>query len=140
MPGSGFGGMHVQSNRIAFLLNLSTMSFLRVHRATATHVLTAMLGTFGILLSTLTFAEDISRGKAKAQSCATCHGVNGIAQMPNTPHLAGQPATYLAEQLKSYRAGKRRHEVMNVIAKPLTDQEISDLAAWYASLQIEVKS
>ena len=59
--------------------------------------------------------------------------------MPNTPHLAAQPAQYLADQLKAYRSGKRSHEIMTLIAKPLTDAEIDDIAAWYASLQIEVK-
>ena len=44
---------------------------------------------------------------------------------------------YIEEQLKNYRSGKRRHEVMNLIAKPLTDAEIDDLAAWYASIRIE---
>jgi len=59
--------------------------------------------------------------------------------LPNAPHLAGQPAIYLVEQLKHYRSGQRTNEVMGVIAKPLTDKEIDDLAAWYASLQINVQ-
>ena len=78
-------------------------------------------------------------GRQKAALCATCHGAMGQAAMPNTPHLAAQPEQYLAEQLKAYRSGKRNHEVMSIIAKPLTDAEIADLAAWYSSLQIEVK-
>lgn len=84
-------------------------------------------------------ADEISDGKAKSQACATCHGTNGIAQMPNAPNLAGQPAPYLVDQLKQYRSGKRSNEIMNVIAKPLTDKEINDVAAWYASIKIEVK-
>ena len=43
----------------------------------------------------------------------------------------------IEEQLKNYRSGKRRHEVMSVVAKPLSDAEIADLAAWYASIRIE---
>ena len=78
-------------------------------------------------------------GRQKAALCATCHGPLGQATMPNTPHLAAQPEVYLAEQLKAYRSGKRNHEIMSLIAKPLTDAEIADLAAWYSSLQIEVK-
>ncbi len=81
----------------------------------------------------------VAAGKAKAQACITCHGPLGLSQMPNTPHLAGQPEIYLAEQLKAYRSGKRSNEVMAVIAKPLTDEDIGQLAAWYASLVIEVK-
>jgi cytochrome c553 len=76
---------------------------------------------------------------AVAQPCATCHGANGMSTLVNAPHLAGQPAIYLVEQLKAYRSGKRQHEVMVVIAKPLSDADIDALAAWYASIKIEVK-
>jgi cytochrome c553 len=82
---------------------------------------------------------DLQAGRAKAQTCATCHGPMGIAAMPNTPNLAGQPEVYLAEQLKAYRSGKRVNEMMSLIAKPLTDGEIDDLAAWYGSLQVQIK-
>jgi cytochrome c553 len=85
-------------------------------------------------------AADISAGKLKASgACAVCHGVLGVSMMPNAPSLAAQPAIYLAEQLKNYRSGKRSHEVMSVIAKPLSDTEIDDLAAWYASIQVDVR-
>lgn len=83
-------------------------------------------------------ARDPVAGKAKAGQCAACHGALGLSQLPNAPHLAGQPAIYIVEQLKNYRSGKRPNEVMGVIAKPLTDGEIDDLAAWYASIQIAV--
>ena len=68
-----------------------------------------------------------------------CHGAQGVATLPNAPNLACQLPIYLAEQLKDYRSGKRTHEVMNVIAKPLSDQEIEDLSAGYASLQMELR-
>lgn len=82
-------------------------------------------------------AADPKSGRAKAAACALCHGQLGISTLPDAPHLAGQPAIYVEEQLKSYRSGMRRHEVMNVIAKPLSDAEIADLAAWFASIRIE---
>ncbi len=78
-------------------------------------------------------------GRDKARACAICHGQLGLSTLPNAPHLAGQPEIYLVEQLKAYRSGKRANEVMAVIAKPLSDADIADLASWYASLQIEVK-
>ncbi len=85
-------------------------------------------------------AADPVVGRTKANAvCAVCHGPTGMSMVPNAPHLAGQPAIYLVEQLKNYRSGKRPHEVMGVIAKPLTDAEIEDLAAWYSSLQISVQ-
>lgn len=81
----------------------------------------------------------VSAGKAKAEACSTCHGPLGLSQLPNAPHLAGQPEIYVTEQLKAYRSGKRSNEIMNVIAKPLTDEDIGQLAAFYASLVIVVK-
>jgi cytochrome c553 len=69
--------------------------------------------------------------------CAVCHGEYGVGVVPNTPNLAGQPEIYLAEQLKAYRSGTRSNEIMSVIAKPLTDAEIADLSAWFASIAIE---
>lgn len=83
-------------------------------------------------------AADVAAGKAKAAACAVCHGALGLSMVPNAPSLAGQPALYLAEQLKHYRSGQRSHAVMGVIAKPLTDTEIDDLAAFYAALQVQV--
>lgn len=84
-------------------------------------------------------AADRQAGKAKAQACALCHGFDGMGKLPNAPHLAGQPEIYLVEQLRSFRSGKRPSEVMNVIAKPLSDADIDDLAAWYAGIRIEVR-
>ena len=84
-------------------------------------------------------AGDSQAGKAKAQSCVVCHGVAGISSQPATPHLAGQPAIYVNEQLQAYRSGKRQNAIMSVISKPLTDQDIRDLAAWYASIEIQIK-
>lgn len=83
-------------------------------------------------------ARDPVAGKVKAGMCATCHGPLGLSQLPNAPNLAGQPAIYTTEQLRNYRSGKRANEVMAVIAKPLSDADIDDLAAWYASIQISV--
>lgn len=91
-------------------------------------------------VSTAVGAADVGSGKTKAATaCAVCHGALGLSALPNAPSLAGQPEIYLTEQLKNYRSGKRAHEVMSVIAKPLSDQDIDNLAAWYASLQVEVR-
>jgi cytochrome c553 len=82
-------------------------------------------------------AQDAAAGKAKAAACAMCHGPVGIAAAPDTPNLAGQPASYIEEQLKAYRGGTRRHEVMSLMAKPLTDADIANLAAWFSSIKVE---
>ena len=82
---------------------------------------------------------DPQAGKAKAQACAVCHGPMGIAINPGAPHLAGQPAVYLVEQMQDFKSGKRQNPVMSVIAKPLSQADILDLAAWYSSLEIQLK-
>jgi cytochrome c553 len=62
-----------------------------------------------------------------------------MSTLPNAPNLAGQPEIYLVEQLRAYRSGRRTNEVMGVIAKPLTDRDIDDLAAWYGSMRVEAR-
>jgi cytochrome c553 len=80
-------------------------------------------------------ADDAVRAQAQ-QVCAVCHGPAGISSAPDAPNLAGQPEAYLAAQLRAFRAGTRRHEVMAVIAKPLTDEQIGALARWYAGIKV----
>lgn len=85
-------------------------------------------------------AASAAAGKTKAAACAACHGPLGKATMPDAPNLAGQPAMYLTEQLKAYRSGARKHEVMSMMAKPLKDADIDDIAAWFASIQVQVQA
>src|SRR5215510_9401089 len=99
----------------------------------------ALAGAFALAVTPSTALADTAAGRAKAQMCAPCHGTNGLAVAPNTPHLAGQPQSYLVDQLNAYRSGRRTHEVMSIVAKPLTDADIADLAAWFASLEITLK-
>jgi cytochrome c553 len=90
------------------------------------------------LLGAPSQAADAQAGRAKAQMCSVCHGQNGMATLPDAPNLAGQPAGYLAQQLKHYRDGSRKHEVMTLMAKPLSDADIDNLAAWFSSIKVEV--
>lgn len=96
-----------------------------------------------LLLSSLfsAHANDVAQGRAKAESaCALCHGPTGMATLPNAPNLAGQQAIYLSEQLRNYRSGKRQNEVMNMIAKPLSDADISHLAAWFSAVKVTAEA
>jgi cytochrome c553 len=94
-----------------------------------------------LLCAALTsFADDAAEGRAKADvACSLCHGHNGVSSLPNAPNLAGQQAIYLNEQLRNYRSGKRQNEVMNMIAKQLTDSEIAHLAAWFSTIKVTVE-
>ena len=98
------------------------------------------LSVSAALAAPAAWAADAAAGRQKSSACAVCHGPLGLSQAPDAPHLAGQPAMYLAAQLKAYRSGSRRHEVMAVIAKPLSDDDIENLAAWFSSQKISVQS
>lgn len=75
---------------------------------------------------------DREAGKMLAGQCRTCHGLNGFAQIPIAPHIGGEPAAYIANQLTAFRDETREHEMMSVVAKSLSDQQIADLAAWFS--------
>ncbi len=83
-------------------------------------------------------AGNASDGRKKAAACQICHGYDGIAKIPTAPHIAGESDIYLQNQLKAFRSGKREHEIMSIIAGQLSDEDISDLAAWYSSIKIAV--
>jgi cytochrome c553 len=100
---------------------------------------TAYLSIATLTAATLTssaWAADAGAGRQKAKKCQTCHGIDGIAKIPIAPHIAGESQIYLETQLKAFRSGKREHEIMSVIAKDLSDADIADLSAWYASIKI----
>ena len=79
-------------------------------------------------------AGDAAAGKAKAAACAGCHGANGEGKKPNPP-LAGMAEGKFVEALQDYKSGKRANPVMKNFATKLTDSEMANLAAYYASLK-----
>jgi len=85
---------------------------------------------------------NIANGKTKAASCAACHGdgnktVSVDGKYPY-PKLAGQYPEYLEKALHEYKSGKRKNPIMGGMAKPLTEQDIADLAAYFGSLKPEI--
>lgn len=100
----------------------------------------SLIALGGVLTASAAVAADAKVGRDFAkQKCQTCHGIDGIAKIPVAPHLAGENEIYIQTQLKAFRIGKREHEMMSVIAKDLTDDQIANVAAWYASIKIEAK-
>lgn len=92
-----------------------------------------------VLPSAAQAAGDFEAGREKARACAVCHGMDGLSKRPDAPNLAGQNDFYMATQLQHYRAGRRKHEVMAVIAQDLSDQDIDDLVRYYSGIEITVK-
>jgi cytochrome c553 len=84
-------------------------------------------------------AQDAAAGRRKATACQQCHGLDGLSKLPEAPNLAAHPQMYLERSLRAYRGGERRNEVMSVVAKTLSDDDIRDLAAYYAAIVVEVK-
>ena len=79
-------------------------------------------------------AGDAAKGKAKSATCMACHGANGISAIPMYPNLAGQKEAYLAKQLKAFRDGTRQDAQMKAMVAALSDEDINNLAAYYAGL------
>jgi len=85
-------------------------------------------------LTTNVFAGDPELGKAKSATCVACHGTDGISPNPQWPNLAGQKEQYLVKSLKAYRDGDRNDPLMTPLAANLSDEDIENLAAYYAGL------
>lgn len=73
-------------------------------------------------------------GKEKSATCAACHGPEGISQTPQFPNIAGQYEDYLYQSLKDYKSGARNNAIMAGTVATLSDQDMKDLAAYFASL------
>lgn len=86
-------------------------------------------------VSTSILAADPEAGKAKTAVCAGCHGADGIATNPAYPNLAGQNAQYLVSSMKAYQSGDRNQPVMKAMVQALSDADIENIAAYYASLK-----
>lgn len=95
----------------------------------------AVSGLMMISASAAMAAGDAAAGKAKAATCAGCHGAAGVSATPLWPNLAGQKDAYLVKQMKAFRDGTRSDPMMSPMAKPLTDEDIQNLAAYYSSLK-----
>lgn len=97
----------------------------------------AGLFVLGSTIPALSAAADAEAGKARAAVCAACHGKDGIAQIPGYPNLAGQNEQYLVSSLNAYKNKQRsggNATIMQGQATGLSDEDIANLAAFYASL------
>jgi len=75
---------------------------------------------------------DIEAGKEKAEACASCHGEHGNSMVASFPKLAQQHASYLVRQLQAFKNGSRKNPMMAAIAMPLSEDDMVDIAAYYA--------
>lgn len=88
-----------------------------------------------VLMASPVFAGDAAAGKGKSMMCAGCHGAAGISAVPTYPNLAGQKEAYLTKQLKEFKSGARNNAIMKGMVASLSETDMADLAAYYASLK-----
>lgn len=98
-----------------------------------------MVGLSVITGVNIAVAADVAKGKDLSKRCSVCHGKLGLSKDPEVPSLAGQSAFYIEKTIVDYQTGKREDRRMTLMAKPLSMEEIRDLAAWYESLEVTVK-
>ncbi len=92
-----------------------------------------VVGLFGVV-GTAQAAGDVQAGKAKAATCVACHGANGQGVAPN-PALTGKTDDQLVQAMKDYKSGKRDNAIMKGMVSSLSEQDMANLAAYYASLK-----
>jgi len=85
------------------------------------------------------FGGSIDAGREKSTTCAACHGVDGNSVTADWPSLAGQHPRYIYNQLQAYKNGERQDPNMQSLASMLSDQDMLDIAAYYASQQLTPK-
>ena len=98
-------------------------------------ILTALSAITIVAASNVAMAGDAAAGKAKAATCAGCHGAAGISAVPTYPNLAGQKEAYMTKQMKAFKDGTRKDPTMNAMAKPLSDADMANISAYYAGLK-----
>jgi cytochrome c553 len=91
--------------------------------------LVAIVGWSGSALA----AGSAEAGQAKSAACMACHGMDGNSANPEWPSIAGQHETYIVKQLKHFKAGERQNVLMTPMAAMLSEQDMEDLAAYYAA-------
>lgn len=95
---------------------------------------------FALTPNLLHAEANSSTGKQKAAACAGCHGEDGNSMVSTFPKLAQQHSSYLSKELKAFKSGSRVNAMMNPLAMGLSDEDIEDIAAYYASKNISANS
>jgi len=97
-------------------------------------ILATAVTMLGIAANTAVLAAgDAAAGQARSALCAACHGADGHSPNDLWPNLAGQKPGYLVKQMKAFRDDTRSDPMMSPMSKPLTDEDIDNLAAFYSS-------
>jgi cytochrome c553 len=99
-------------------------------------LLTAMLGMILAMSTSAMAVGNAAAGKTNSVTCAACHGADGNSPTDAFPKLAGQGAAYLVKQLIEFKSGVRNNAIMASMVANLSEQDMADLAAFYASKKV----
>ena len=95
------------------------------------------------LVVTSPFAQagggDSTAGQTVMVKCQSCHGKDGLATQNWSPNIAGQKQDYLVRSLMAYKAGQRKSSMMYGVVKSLSDEDMANVAAYYAAIKITVE-
>lgn len=105
-----------------------------MHKKALAFALTALLS--GQIHAEMTHADSVNAGKQKVASCVSCHGEHGNSTMEMFPKLAQQNAGYIINQLKVFKSGERKDPMMTTLAMSLTENDMVDIANYYADQKI----
>jgi cytochrome c553 len=105
------------------------------------HLRSAVLSSVLMLTVTSPFAQagDVTAGRTVMEKCQACHGKDGLGGQPFIPNLAGQKEFYLFNSLLAYKVGDRKSQNMADAVKGLSDQDMVNVAAYYAAIKIAVE-
>jgi cytochrome c553 len=92
-----------------------------------------------VVLASAAQAGDPALGRKVATKCVACHGVDGQSKNPEAPHISGQVERYIVKALKRYINGEREDPQMSMIVKQLKDNDVENVAAYYASIKVTVE-
>lgn len=95
-----------------------------------------LLGLLGAGSSVVHAAGDAAAGQVKAAACVACHGADGNSMVPMFPKLAGQSESYLVKQMSDFQSGARKNDMMSPMVIGKTEQDIADIAAYFASQKV----
>jgi cytochrome c553 len=91
------------------------------------------------LLTSAAIAGDPALGRKVAARCQGCHGLDGQSKNPEAPHISGQVERYIVKALKRYISGERQDPQMSMVVKQLEDEDIENVAAYYASIKVTIE-
>jgi cytochrome c553 len=142
---SPLGGLSAILSWLKVFIHLYSMMIkMNLFRKTSFAVLASLSLSFAASVSAEDVKGDPAKGVGKVHLCIGCHAIPGYRssypEIYTVPMIGGQSAGYLLAALQAYKKGERKHPTMRSIAGSLSDQDMADIAEYYASQNVETKN